>query len=134
MPQGEGELKIWVVSYEMGMGRAGVWSFKAYKPMRYFGVVQIHDFDGTPSRKGGKVVFMSNNDELARRVAREVFKLLTRPSRGVLDPRRVLRLLGKVYDRVLGGENEFMMVTTLNYDMDVHEGRVENMFYRAVLT
>ena len=134
MPQGEGELKIWVVSYEMGMGRVGVWSFKAHKPMRYFGVVQIHDFDGTPSRRGGKVVFMSSDDELAGRVAREIYGILTRPSRGVLDPRRILRLLGRVYDRVLGGENEFMMVTVLYHTMDVHGGRVENMFYRAVLT
>ena len=134
MPQGGRELKIWVVSYEMGMGRMGIWSFKAHRPMRYFGVVQIHDFDGAPSRRGGKVVFMSNDDELAGRVAREIYRILSSPSRGVLDPRRILKLLGRVYDRVLGDENEFMMVTTLNYDMDVHGGRVENMFYRAVLT
>ena len=126
-------IKVWVVVHEPGRGKSGIYTFNAYSPMEYFGVVRLFDVDGEPGNRSAKVVFMSGNDALARRVSQGIYKLLTTPSNGALDPRRLLRLLNRVFTDFVGDVDEPMIASTLYYNMDVYRGRPENMFFLAVL-
>ena len=131
--EGKKHIKVWVVVHEPGRGRSGIYTYNAHTPMEYFGIVKIFDVDGEPGNRSAKVVFMSGNDALARRVSQEIHRLLTTPSNGALDPRRLLRLLSRVFTDFVGDVDEPMIASTLYYNMDVYMGRPENMYFLAVL-
>ena len=92
------EERVWVVHWEGIIEKPmySIKSFKAYKPMRDWGFIRIVDVYGMPFGRHVDLIFMSRNEENARRTIRRLFKLFNNGYEA-LDPHKVLKVLAELY-------------------------------------